>query len=66
MSLASCPSCRGEGHLAPPDWDMVCCGNFLDSGECCTAVYGSANLVMVPVFEACPTCGGKGYIEYED
>ena len=41
-----CGECRGEGR--------VCCGNYLDTGECCCALYGEDRL------DPCPTCHGTG------
>lgn len=41
-----CSTCGGQG--------MVCCGRYLDSGECCAAMDGGASM------EPCPGCGGSG------
>lgn len=41
-----CSTCGGQG--------MVCCGRYLDSGECCAAMDGGASM------EPCPGFGGSG------
>jgi hypothetical protein len=45
-ATSECPDCGGDGQ--------ACCGDVLDTGECCAALYGTDRLVP------CPTCGGSG------
>lgn len=46
----TCPDCNGSGVVMGP----VCCGDFLDSGECC----GFPNYG----YEPCERCDGDGHI----
>lgn len=64
VALIPCNDCDGHGWVIGEGYELGCCGNVLESGECCAAKYGEANLVPVPVQEqvACPTCLGAGEI----
>lgn len=53
----TCDECGGTGTLD----EYVCCGQYLETGECCATIYGSANLMLE--YEECPYCGGSGEIE---
>jgi hypothetical protein len=56
-----CEACDGQGALM--DMESECCGNYLDSGECCAAIYGTANLIPVQVPIPCGLCGAKGTVD---
>lgn len=53
-----CPSCEGHGWVVGST--LGCCGNVLDSGECCAAKYGTDRLVPEQTQEQCGECGGSG------
>ena len=54
----ACPECMGTGVDIENDLD--CCGNYLDTGECCAAIHGTANLVPVQIQVQCAACEGLG------
>ena len=58
--VATCPVCCGAGHGG---YEERCCGNYLSTGECCAAQYGTANVIVEPM--TCPACGGSGEV-YRD
>lgn len=64
MRLATCPRCDGDGYTL--ETEMGCCGQYLGTGECCAAAYGTAYLEPYPTQVGCPVCWGAGYVEYED
>jgi len=56
LKIAQCPNCDGSGaiiHIGIGT-EAGCCGNLLDTGECC----GNAIPVPVPIeeFEQCQWC----------
>lgn len=55
-----CPACDGTGVVGVDDVD--CCGSYLDTGECCAALYGTSRLVQVVIPEPCPNCLGAGKV----
>jgi hypothetical protein len=61
MSNVECPECYGAGYLS---WvEPACCGNYLPTGECCAAQYGTDRLVLEERGEPCGYCGGNGYVD---
>lgn len=58
--LAACLTCDDNGWVVVEGVKWVCCGNYLDTGECCSAKYGEDRLVPEPIQEqaTCPDCEG--------
>ncbi len=56
-----CPHCRGSGFVSQRE--ERCCGNYLDSGECCAAIHGTANIIVEFEETECGPCRGTGEID---
>jgi DnaJ-class molecular chaperone len=64
MSLPTemvCPVCDGTGRQTYDDVD--CCGNYLDTGECCAAIYGTDRLIPIQIDDVCYMCDGTGEVD---
>ena len=52
-----CDACGGRGGFERVERE--CCGDYLPSGECCAAVYGTDRLVPARYVDPCERCGGS-------
>lgn len=57
--MKTCPECNGDGFIVVPGIELQCCGNFMNSGECC----GNPIPKEVPEQVQCYTCSCTGEIE---
>jgi len=58
LSVAKCPECDGSGGIAFVNSEHGCCGNPLDTGECCN----NPIQVQVEDYRQCQWCDERNQL----
>jgi len=56
IAMSDCKGCNGQGWFEINVTVPGCCGNVLETGECCGQAVATHSLEQVQ----CPTCEGSG------